>query len=103
MAHVDLETGHWRFSYQAQWIGGYAECGPVDFQDVPFCRQVAGVVYHDAEAGYSFGKAVRVRVGVTNITGRQPPFLNFTELNTHTTTYRMLGRTAFDALHCQLF
>jgi iron complex outermembrane receptor protein len=104
LTHVDLETGHWRFSYQAQWIGGYSECGPVDFQDVPFCRHVAGVVYHDAQAGYSFGPAVSLRIGVTNITDRQPPFLNFgNELNTDTTTYRLLGRTAFAALHCQLF
>jgi len=103
LAHVDYDRGHWHASYSTQWIGGYTECGDVEFQDYPYCRRVENVFYHDVEVGYTILSGLRLRLGTTNLTNRQPPFLNFgNEANSDTTTYRLLGRTLFAAVRYQL-
>jgi iron complex outermembrane receptor protein len=103
LAHLDFDRGPWHLSYSTQWIGGYTECNFVDFQDSPYCRRVENVFYHDVEAGFTFRSALTLRLGVANLTDRQPPYLNFgNEANTDTSTYRLLGRTLFAALRYQL-
>ena len=103
LAHVDYDRGAWHASYSTQWIGGYTECNGVEFQDDPYCRRVQNVVYHDIEIGYTIFSSLTLRLGVTNLTDTQPPYLNFgNEANTDTTTYRLLGRTLFAALRYQL-
>lgn len=103
LAHVDYIWGRFSLSYANQWVGGYQECNEVDFQYTPYCRRVAGVLYHDVSAGSTVLGTIHLRAGVSNLTNRLPPFLNFgNDANTDTTTYRLLGRTLFAALSYQL-
>jgi iron complex outermembrane receptor protein len=103
LAHLDYDRGPWHASYSTQWIGGYTECKVVGFQNDPDCRRVDNVFYHDVEAAYTIFSGLMFRLGVRNLTDRQPPFLNFgNEANTDTTTYRLLGRNLFAAVRYQL-
>jgi outer membrane receptor protein involved in Fe transport len=102
--HVDYERGPWSASYAAQWIGGFHECGVIqDDAGDDLCRRISSVVYHDFEAAFSWHSALSVRLGVSNITDVQPPYLNFgNDANTDTSIYRLLGRTFYAALRWQL-
>jgi iron complex outermembrane recepter protein len=103
LTHVDFDRGSWHLSYSTQWIGGYAECNFVEFQDDPYCRRVTGVLYQDTEAAFVLRNALTLRLGINNVTNRQPPFLNFgNEANTDTITYRLLGRTIFAGIRYRL-
>lgn len=103
LAHLDFDRGPWHVGYSTQWIGGYNECNFVDFQDSPYCRRIENVFYQDVEAGFTARSALTLRLGVNNVTDRQPPFLNFgNDANTDTSTYRLIGRTFFAALRYQL-
>jgi len=94
MAHVDWKYEAWRAAYAVQIIGKFTE--PVFFDDGPSQHTVATVVYHDIEGRYEFANGIQLRIGVTNLTGRDPPFVdNNTEANTDAATYRLLGRTYF--------
>ena len=87
-----------------QFIGSYNECNYVDFQDDPYCHRVQSVWYHDAEAAFSVRSGPTFRLGVTNLTNRQPPFLNFgPDANTEPSTYRLLGRTVFASIRYRFF
>ena len=57
------------------------------------------VVYHDVEGGYEFASGVALRLGVSNLTDEDPPFINQANgPNTDAATYRLLGRTFFAQL-----
>jgi len=99
LAHVDADRGRWHASYSAQWLGGYRECGSLADLEGTYCRAVGSVLYHDVDAAVRFGSTVTANAGVSNLTNRIPPFLNFgTDANTDTSTYRLLGRTYFLSL-----
>jgi iron complex outermembrane receptor protein len=102
LAHVDFDRGPWHFSYSNQWIGGYAECGYVFFQQVQYCRRVDDVFYQDVEAALTIRNSLTLRLGVNNLTNQQPPFLNVNGANTDTSTYRLLGRTFFVAVRYKI-
>jgi iron complex outermembrane receptor protein len=103
LAHVDFDRGPWHLSYSNQWIGGYTECGLVFFIEGRYCRSVEGVFYHDVEAALTIRTSLTLRLGVTNLTDRQPPFLDFgTDANTDTSIYRLLGRTFFAGVRYRL-
>jgi outer membrane cobalamin receptor len=94
LAHVDWQRGAWRASYQLQLIGSYMNCSSAaDNSNV--CPSVSGTVYQDISAGYSFGSHLDLRIGVSDLTIRDPPFVNGAGGNTDYATYRPLGRTYF--------
>ena len=104
LSHLDFDRGPWHFSYSVQFIDGYRECNYVNFQDDPYCRRVESVFYHDAEAAFTLRSGPTFRLGVTNLTNRQPPFLNFGPgANTDPSTYRLLGRTVFASIRYRSF
>ncbi|MEP6885627.1 MAG: TonB-dependent receptor [Gammaproteobacteria bacterium] len=103
LAHLDFDRGPWHAGYSTQWIGSYHECNLVDFTDQPYCRRVQNVLYHDVEAAFTLRASLTVRLGVNNFTDRQPPYLNFgNDANTDTSIYRLLGRSFFAAIRCQI-
>jgi iron complex outermembrane recepter protein len=103
LAHLDFDRGPWHLSYSNQLIGGYVECNLVFFEDGVYCRRVNEVLYHDVEAAFTIRSALTLRLGVTNLTNVQPPFLNFgTDANTDTSIYRLIGRTLFASVRYQL-
>jgi outer membrane receptor protein involved in Fe transport len=68
-----------------------------------YCRSVEGAFYHDVEAALAIRTSLTLRLGVTNLTDRQPPFLAYgTDANTDTSIYRLLGRTLFAGVRYQL-
>jgi iron complex outermembrane receptor protein len=94
LAHADWQLGAWRAAYAVQIIGGFTE--PVFFDEGPLPHSVGTVVYHDIEGGYEFARGIQLRVGVENLTGKNPPFVdNNSQANTDAATYRLLGRTYF--------
>jgi hypothetical protein len=95
LAHVDWQRGGWRASYAVQLIGSYVNCGYGVVDQNPICQSVGGLVYQDVAAGYSWESKLDVRLGISDLTNRQPPFVNGADTNTDTATYRLLGRTFF--------
>jgi len=94
LAHVDWQRGAWRASYQLQLIGSYTNCSSAaDSSTV--CPSVSGTVYQDISAGYSWGSRLDLRIGVNDLTNRNPPFVNDSQDNTDPASYRLLGRTYF--------
>jgi outer membrane receptor protein involved in Fe transport len=102
LAHIDWQRGGWRASYQLQLIGSYRNCG-LAFDGSTVCPSVSGTLYQDISAGYSFGSTLDLRIGVSDLTNRDPPFVNNSpQGNTDPATYRLLGRTFFADLRLSL-
>jgi outer membrane receptor protein involved in Fe transport len=75
----------------------------VPLDDGTYRHSISSVTYHDIECGYEFAAGSRVRLGIGNLTGRDPPFVdNSSEANTDAATYRLLGRTYFAEVRWQL-
>jgi len=90
---VDWQRDRWTASYNLQWIGDFTNCSLVD--DGEYCARVDHVLYHDVEAGFEAFTRLTLRFGVNNLTDEQPPFVNTSDANTDTATYRLLGRLWF--------
>jgi iron complex outermembrane receptor protein len=94
LAHLDWQLGAWRAAYAVQIIGTFTE--PVFFDDGPSTHSVTTVVYHDIEGGYDFAPAIQLRIGIDNLTDKDPPYVdNHSDANTDAATYRLLGRTYY--------
>ena len=94
LAHVDWQRGAWRAAYAVQIIGRFEE--PLYFDIDPIPHPVGTVVYHDVEGGYEFAHGIALRIGVENLTDKDPPYIDRnTQANTDSATYRLLGRTYF--------
>lgn len=82
----------WSARYTLQWIGSYTDCSTT-LDNTLYCDAVPSVTYHDVEASYSW-PALQVHAGISNLTDREPPYLNAIG-NTSPATYRLLGRLYF--------
>lgn len=104
IAQIDLERGPWSIGYAAQFIDSSTDCGDGSgFLEVPECRSVDSVLYHDLDASYRFAGGIELRAGIGNIGDQDPPFVNnWTGANTDAATYRLLGRTYFAQLRWQI-
>jgi iron complex outermembrane recepter protein len=103
MAHLDWQRGPWRAAYALQIIGGFTETTGFVLDGGSTTNPVGKVVYHDLEGGYEFASGVALRLGVSNLTDEDPPFVNqATGPNTDAATYRLLGRTFFAQLRFSL-
>ncbi len=101
LAHVGWQRGAWQLAYALQYIGGYAEEVPLD-DDVTYHHVIPDVMYHDVECAYELMSKTRLRFGIDNVTGKDPPFVdNNSAANTDTATYRLLGRTYFADIRFQ--
>jgi iron complex outermembrane recepter protein len=100
--YFDWNRGPWRASYAAEYIGSFEECGDGgQFLDDSECRRVGSMIVHDIEGGYEHASGLALRAAITNVTDRDPPFVNNgSEANTDPTTYRLLGRTYYLELSC---
>jgi iron complex outermembrane receptor protein len=82
----------WSARYTLQWIGSYTDCSTT-LDNTIYCDRVPAVTYHDIEAAYRW-PALQVQAGISNVTDRDPPYLNAIG-NTNPATYRLLGRMYF--------
>jgi len=94
LGHVTWQRGPWQISYALQYIGGLTEAVALD--EGFYQHHISSVTYHDIECAYELAGRGRLRLGVTNLTDRDPPFVNANSAaNTDAATYRLLGRTYF--------
>lgn len=102
LGHVEYTAGPWFGSWQTQYVGSMDEC-----QEDPFapedafqgCREVDDAWYQDLQLGYRFEPGPALTFTISNLTGEDPPRVNFNAAaNTDPATYPLLGRTYFVSL-----
>jgi iron complex outermembrane receptor protein len=94
-AHVGWQGGAWQVTYALQYIGAYTEDVALN-ETTPYRHAVRAVVYQDVECAYELTANARLRLGIDNLSGKDPPFIdNNPAGNTDAATYRLLGRTYF--------
>jgi len=69
---VTWQRGPWQISYALQYIGGLTES--VELDEGFYQHRISSVTYHDIECAYELAGPGRLRLGVTNLTDRDPPF-----------------------------
>ncbi len=89
-ASVELKREAWSGSYSLQYIG--------KAEDINAARGDIGdhapsVSYHNVQLKYAPAKAFDVSFGIDNLFDKKPPFIqSYTDANTDTMTYDLLGR-----------
>ena len=92
-ASFSLQAERWTGTYSVQWIGK-----ATDFNAAPTAigYRSPSVFYHNAQFGYRLGESADIAVGVDNIFDRKAPFIqSWTDGNTDTMTYDLLGRRGY--------
>jgi iron complex outermembrane receptor protein len=87
---LTLVNGPWSGSYNIQYIGSADDinAAPTDIGS-----SAPGVQYHNASVKYAFNKAMSVSFGIDNLFDKKPPYIqSWTDGNTDTMTYDLLGR-----------
>lgn len=90
LASLTLGRGDWSGSYSLQYIGGADDinASPGDIGD-----RAGSLAYHNLQARYAFSEAFDVSFGVQNAFDKKAPFIqSYTDANTDTMTYDLLGR-----------
>jgi outer membrane receptor protein involved in Fe transport len=102
LGHVEYAAGPWFGSWQTQYVGSMSECAvneaapPDAFQG---CRTIEEGWFQDLQFGYRFEPGLTVTMMVSNLTGEDPPRVNFdAAANTDPAIYPLLGRTYFVSL-----
>jgi iron complex outermembrane receptor protein len=95
LAHVGWQRGAWQVTYAVQYIGAYTEDVVLD-ETSTYHHAIGAVVYQDVECAYELAANTRLRFGVDNLTGKDPPYVDSNSAgNTDAASYRLLGRTYF--------
>ncbi|MGZ8287737.1 MAG: hypothetical protein ACXW2U_02270 [Telluria sp.] len=87
---MTLANGPWSGSYNIQYIGSADDinAAPTDIG-----ARAPSVAYHNVSAKYADNKAMTVAFGVDNLLDKAPPYIqSWTDGNTDTMTYDLLGR-----------
>ena len=87
---LTLARGEWSAAYSLQYIGKARDINadPGDIGD-----HAPSVTYHNLQLKRSFGKAWSLALGVDNVWDKKAPFIqSWTDANTDTMTYDLLGR-----------
>lgn len=87
---LTLANGAWSGSYSLQYIGKARDINAVagDIGD-----HAPSVAYHNAQLKYALSKQASLSFGVDNLWDRKAPFIqSWTDANTDTMTYDLLGR-----------
>lgn len=86
---ASLGTERWKGTWGIQYIGAAddinADTGPGS--------HVSRVLYHNAQFSYRVTDGIRVALGVDNLFDKEAPYVaSWTDANTDTMTYDLLGR-----------
>ena len=87
---LSLANGPWSGSYNVQYIGAADDinAAPADIG-----AHAPAVAYHNVSVKYALNKAVSVSFGIDNLFDKKPPYIqSWTDGNTDTMTYDLLGR-----------
>ncbi|WP_020653936.1 TonB-dependent receptor [Massilia niastensis] len=89
-ASLTTTRGPWSGSYTVQYIGSADDinAAPTDIGS-----RAPSIAYHNASVKYAFNKAMAISFGVDNLFDKRPPYIqSWTDGNTDTMTYDLLGR-----------
>jgi iron complex outermembrane recepter protein len=85
-----LANGPWSGSYSIQYIGSADDINAAkgDIGD-----HVSSLTYHNVQAKYAVSEAMDIAFGIDNLWDKAAPFIqSYTDANTDTMTYDLLGR-----------
>ncbi len=89
-ASLTTERGPWSGTYSVQYIG---RADDINAAEGDIGDHAPSLTYHNAQAKYAFGEQAEIAVGVDNLWDKQAPFIqSWTDANTDTMTYDLLGR-----------
>ncbi len=92
-ASATFSKDDWRVHYSVQYIGGADDinASPGDIGD-----HAPSVFYHNVQGTYYVNSNFSVSGGVNNLLDKKPPFIqSWTDANTDTMTYDLLGRQVY--------
>ena len=93
LASVSVTDDRWTGAYSVQMIGE-----ATDFNAAPtdIGYSSPNVFYHNAQFAYRLGESADIAVGVDNLFDKKAPFIkSWTDGNTDTMTYDLLGRRGY--------
>ncbi|WP_340677239.1 TonB-dependent receptor [Paraglaciecola sp.] len=84
----------WSAAYSARFIGDTTEIYKSE------ALPINSVTYHNISAGYDFNNGLKTKVGINNLTDKQPPVsLTNTNINFDQNTYNAIGRFMYVQLN----
>ena len=87
---VTAANGPWSGSYNIQYIG---TADDINASAGDIGARAPSVAYHNASVKYALSKAMTLSFGVDNLLDKAPPYIqSWTDGNTDTMTYDLLGR-----------
>ena len=87
---MTLANGPWSGSYNIQYIG---KADDINASAGDIGARAPSVAYHNASVKYAVSRAMTLSLGVDNLLDRAPPYIqSWTDGNTDTMTYDLLGR-----------
>jgi iron complex outermembrane receptor protein len=90
IASLTAERGPWSGTYSVQYIG---RADDINAAEGDIGDHAPSLTYHNAQAKYAFGERADIAVGVDNLWDKKAPFIqSWTDANTDTMTYDLLGR-----------
>lgn len=90
IASLTAERGPWSGTYSVQYIG---RADDINAAEGDIGDHAPSLTYHNAQAKYAFGEQADIAVGVDNLWDKKAPFIqSWTDANTDTMTYDLLGR-----------
>ncbi|PTB90250.1 TonB-dependent receptor [Pseudidiomarina aestuarii] len=92
-AAVTLESDDWQAHWNVQYIGGADDINAAE-GDVG--DHAPSVFYHNLQGSYFVNSNLTLVGGINNLFDKKPPFIqSWTDANTDTMTYNLLGRQLF--------
>ena len=90
LAALTAQRGAWSGSWSVQYIGSADDINalPGDIGE-----RAPSLAYHNVQVKYEVNEALDVAIGVDNLFDKKAPFIqSYTDANTDTMTYDLLGR-----------
>ncbi len=98
-ASLSVTDERWTGTYSVQWIGKATDFNASE-GDIGY--RTPNVFYHNAQFAYRLGEQADIAVGIDNIFDEKAPFIqSWTDGNTDTMTYDLLGRRGYVRLTYQ--
>ena len=89
-ASLSVANGPWSGSYNVQYIGSADD---INASPGDIGARAPSVAYHNVSVKYAVNRAMTLSFGIDNLFDKQPPYIqSWTDGNTDTMTYDLLGR-----------
>lgn len=89
-ASLALGSGPWSGSYSLQYVG---KADDINAAPTDIGARAPSVTYHNAQLKFEFDEALNIAWGIDNLFDKRAPFIkSYTDGNTDTMTYDLLGR-----------